>query len=407
MKLITKSYQLMAIILLITGCATTSSDHKDDHGHENESQNEEEVHLVEQQMNVMDIQLGHFQYLNLSTTVKANGQLELPPQNEASVSTILGGRIRNVKGIEGDYVVKGQVLAFLEHPDFITMQEEYAKNVSRMTFLEAEMKRSSVLYKDSISSAREYQQTQAEFNEVRAKVSSLEAQLKMMGVGTNGIAEGQFRDKIPVSAPISGYLRKVYVNMGKYVVPHEVMFEIVDNEHIHIDLRVYEKDMNKIKKDQKVAFSLTNQPDSVFEGKVFAVGKSFENEPKAMIVHAEIDNKTGDLLPGMYVDARIITNEHQVRSLPDDAIVSDGGLNYIFALRPGGAHQHEDGDSHSHEEQEYIFRKIEVNLGASDIGFTEVVPAYNIPDKVQIVTKGAYYLLAEMKKGEGGHGHHH
>jgi membrane fusion protein, heavy metal efflux system len=87
-----------------------------------------------------------------------------------------------------------------------------------------------------------------------------------------------------------------------------------------------------------------------------------------------------------------------VRALPNDAIVSDGGLNYIFVLKPSSTDDHED---------EYVFRKIEVNTGATDIGFTEVVPVYNLPEHVQMVTSGAFYLLAEMKKGEGGHGHHH
>ena len=188
-----------------------------------------------------------------------------------------------------------------------------------------------------------------------------------------------------------------------------------DNEHIHIDLQVYEKDIGKIRNGQKVIFSVASNPDLILQARIFAIGKSFEQEPKAMVVHAEIDNKQGNLLPGMYVDARIITNEDNVRALPDDAIVRDGGLNYIFVLKPAStmSHSHADGKEHVHEAEddhsnEFVFRKIEVNTGASDIGFTEVVPAYNLPAHVEIVTKGAFYLLAEMKKGQGGgHGHHH
>jgi cobalt-zinc-cadmium efflux system membrane fusion protein len=161
--------------------------------------------------------------------------------------------------------------------------------------------------------------------------------------------------------------------------------------------------MEKVKKGQKVIFTLAGKTDEIYEGSIFAVGKSFENQPKAMMVHAEIDNKTGHLLPGMYVDARIVTDTKKAKALPNEAIVSDGGLNYIFVLKPGSSEE-----EHEHkQEKEYVFRKIEVNTGASDIGYTEAIPVYNLPEHIQIVSKGAFYLLAEMKKGEGGHGHHH
>ena len=101
----------------------------------------------------------------------------------------------------------------------------------------------------------------------------------------------------------------------------------------------------------------------------------------------------------MYVDARIITNNETVMALPNDAIVNHEGLDYIFAMI---SKSNEEG-----HEDEYIFKKIEVNTGVSDMGFTHVVPAEYLPEEIKVVTKVAYYLMAEMNKGTGGHGHHH
>lgn len=392
--------------LMAVGCTqqnTENHTHEEGHAHE-AAANEEEVHLVQQQMDVMDIQLGEFQYLNLSTTVKSNGQLELPPQNKASLSAVMGGRVRSISVLEGDYVTRGQVLATLEHPDFIEMQEQYMAARGQLAFIEKDYHRKKALYADSISSAKAFQQTKAEYQALLATVSGLKAKLQLLDLDVQAIEKGDFIAAVPVRSPINGYVRSIEINMGKFIHPGQSLFEIVDNEHIHIDLRVYEKDMAEVREGQKVIFSLSTNADSVFEGSIFAMGRAFEEEPKAMVVHAEIDNKGGNLLPGMYVDARIVTEEQKVRALPDDAIVSVGGLQYIFVLKPGG------GTAHHHEGEgtkEYIFRKIEVNTGASDIGFTEVVPAHDLPEHAEIVTKGAFYLLAEMKKGEGGHGHHH
>lgn len=409
-------------VMAFFGC---SHDHDhDDHGHDHaedtqgqeaeEHVEDEDVHLLQKQMDVMGIELSSFQYLNLSTTVKANGQLELPPQNQASISAILGGRVKGIEVVEGDFIRKGQTLARLEHPDFIEIQEQYMMARSEFEYLEQDYQREKSLLADGIIPEKDFQKTVSEFRASLAEINALKLKLEMLHINPKSVEEGNFISSIPVKSPIKGFVKQIEVNMGKFVEPETEMFEIVDNDHIHIDLMVYEKDLNKIKNKQKVMFSLSSHPDSVFEGSVFAIGRSFEKEPKAMVVHAEIENRRGNLLPGMYVDARIITDKRKTQALPNDAIVADGGLNYVFVLQPDqGSGGHESGTgAHSHgpdggHDDEYIFRKIEVNTGATDIGFTEVVPAYNLPENVKIVTKGAYYLLAEMKKGEGGHGHHH
>ncbi len=422
-----KTYKLIIAmfgLFLFTNCSQQQAE--DDHEPE-EAKKEDEEHLLQKQMDVMGIELGQFREVNLSTTVKANGQLELPPRNKASLSTVLGGRVKDVFVIEGDHVTKGQTLALLEHPDFIQMQQDYIESRSKLTFLEKNYYRKKQLYQDSISSAKNFQQAKAEYHAALANVNSLKAKLNLLNIDISAVEKGQIFSDIPIKSTINGYVRQVEVNIGTFVEPPQGMFEIVDNEHIHIDLMIYEKDISKIKEGQNVIFSLATKPDTIYQGRIFAVGKAFENDIKAVTVHAKIENKSGYLLPGMYVDARVVTDQRKVVALPDEAIVSDAGLNYIFIQKKKGEEQH---NNHSHlpaetlvkagsekepdhnqekenHDNEYIFKKIEVNTGASDIGFTEIVPAQQIPENATVVIKGAYYLLAEMKKGEEGAGHHH
>jgi len=409
-------FSLLIATTFLFSCQSRDHAHDDSHSEEEHAEHsKDEVHLLQQQMDVMGIELGKFQEVNLSTTIKTSGQLELPPQNMASVSAIMGGRVKEILVLEGDYVKKGKTLALLEHPEFIQMQQQFSETKNHLAFLQKEYERKKGLFADSITSAKSFQQTESEYLTETVNLNALKAKLTLLGIDINALNEGKIFSTVPITAPISGYISGIAVNTGSYAQPEQELFQIVDNEFIHIDLLVYEKDIPKITTGQKVVFSLATNPDSLFEGKIFSVDKAFSKEPKAVTAHALIENKQGTLLPGMYVDARIVVDDKKTVAVPDDAIVSDAGLNYIFVLKEDGEeHEHHENESHKHEDKEehthegeFVFRKIEVNTGASDIGFTEVVPAQKIPLNPTVVVKGAFYLLAEMKKGKGGEGHHH
>lgn len=400
--------------MILSVACTRSEDqhtheHDHDHGHEDaharhneENDHQDEVHLLPRQMEVMDIQLGHFQMLDLSETIKSNGRLELPPQNRAEVTSLWGGRISHVDVFPGRFVKKGQQLAAMEHPEFINEQENYLQAISSLDYLENEWKRKKALTQESISAQRELERAESEYLSAKAKSEASAAQLRMLGINVEDLMATGIAQEIPIQSPMSGFIRSIDVQTGSYVNPEQRMFEIVDNDHIHIDLKVFEKDVHKVELGQEVVFNLAARTDTVYRGKLFAIGKAFEESPRAMLVHAEIDNFDGSLLPGMYVEARIVTDKKSVQALPKEAVVRDGGLEYIFVLEEHG-HDHSEPADH----EEMVFKKVEVSTGARDLGYVEVVPADEIPKNAQIVTKGAFYLLAELNKGDGEHGHHH
>ena len=393
----------IASIFGLTQCTSkvegTEHNHNDAEGvsepHEEEEKSEYLVHLKQEQLKVMDIQIGAFTSMNLNTTIKTNGQLELPPQNKASLSAVIAGRVKNVLVIEGQEVKKNQVLAVMENPEAIDLQQEYLSLKSKLSFSEIDFKRKEELYKDSIGSAKDYQRVKSEYESLSAEFAGVKAKLKLLNYSESQLDNGTISSTFNVISPIEGHVRLVEINIGKFMQPEQEMFEIVDNDHIHMDLMVYEKDIDKVKEEQKVAFSISTHPEHVFYGRVFSVGKAFESDLKAVRVHAEITSKPTGLLPGMYVDARIITDSNEVQVLPVNAIIEEEGLSYIFVVN-----DNESDDDHT------AFSKIEINKGAMDMGFVEVVTAQPVPSNPKVVINGAYYILAEMNKGEGG-GHSH
>lgn len=402
---------IIALSILFWACESpTQGQAHDEHAHEESDHagdHHDEVHLLKRQMDVMDIQLGHFQQLDLRNTVKSNGRLELPPQNRAEVTALIGGRVKSIEVFPGRFVAKGQVLAILEQPEFIDLQRNYLTSYSQFELYKSDLERQLKLAEDSLNSPKVYQTVKASFEKAKAEMEGAKAKLQMLGLSIDELHSRGIQKHLKVLAPIEGFIRNININMGSFVNSQESMFEIVDNEHIHIDLMVYEKDIAKVATGQEVVFSLSSQADSVFHGRIFALGKAFEEGPRAMQVHAEIDNIHGGLLPGMYVDARIVTENKKVNALPEEAIVSQGGLEYIFVQEEG--HHHDGGEHHEREGErdEKVFHMVEVSTGARDMGFVEVVPADPVGADEHIIVEGAYYLLAEFLKSQGGVEHHH
>lgn len=346
------------------------------------------VELTEEQFKATGIELGSLEQRDLVSAVKANGTLELPPQNKASVSSFVGGAIKEIFVIQGDYVRKGQTLANLEHPDVIQLQEDYVKAKSNFAFIEKDYLREKELFDQHVAAEKKFQLAESDYKSQAAVVNSLEHKLSLLGLSPQKVLGGKISRFVPIRSPIDGYVNLIEVNTGSFVDPAKEIFRIVDNHHIHIDLHVYEKDLGKVKEGQKITFKLSNAGEEEMTATIFAVGKAFDPLTKSVAVHADIkNNKRTDLMPGMYVEARISSEVKKVNALPDEAIVSEGTSRFVFVykgkIKASGNH---------------VFERTEVIPGASDTGYTEVVLIKDKRPGNKIVTKGAYYLEAQLKK---------
>ncbi len=383
---------LVVLVAAFTGCgsknANPNSDEKAEEGHAEESVGT--VHLSQLKFNSLEFKIDTLPLRALSGIVEANGQLEVPPQHEATVTAILGANITSIKVIEGDKVLKGQVLAYLSHPNLSQLQTNYIKAYSRFQYLEKEMQRQKRLYEEEVGSGKTYQETVAEYQGMKGEVKGYEVQLKQLNLNAVKIRSGEIYEYVPVVSPINGFIQKVKIQLGQYVNPQIEMFMIVNIDHIHADLMVFEKDVYKVKEGQKVSFTVESVPGNTLTAEIYSVGKQFELNPKAVHIHAEINNKEDFLIPGMYINGRIHTTSHKVTALPEDAIIEEEGKPYIFMAE---AHE-EDGET------EWKFTPIEIRTGITDDGWIEVKLLEELPEGAEVAWNNAYYLISEMKKGE-------
>lgn len=323
---------------------------------------------------------------SLSELVEATGQLEVPPQYEATVTAILGANVTSINVLEGEKVSKGQVLAFLSHPNLTNLQTQY---------VEQEMQRQKRLYEEKVASGKTYQETLADYQSIKAEVKGYESQLKQLNLSIDKIQTGDIYQYVPVVSPITGYIEKVTVQLGQFVDPQTELFSIVNTEHIHADLMVFEKDVYKVQAGQQVTFTVESVPGVTLTANIQSVGKQFEQKPKAVHVHAEIDQKEDFLIPDMYINGKISTKNNEVTALPQEAVVEEDGKSYIFVAEP----QQKGGET------EWGFSTIEVRTGNTDDGWVEIKLMAPLPEGKLVAWNKAYYLISDMKKSQTSHSH--
>ena len=387
---------LIIMASVISACSQTHNDNEQVPTESVQTETVENIiRLSELKFNSLGMKLDTLYRHSLSATVRANGQLEVPPQYEATVTAVLGGNIGSIEVIEGDKVSKNQILAYLSHPNLTKVQTEYVRLYQRRSYLAQEFQRQERLYDENVGSGQTYQQTRAEYESVKAEVKGSEDQLKQLNLDVEQIRNGDIYSSVPVVSPIDGYIEKVQIQIGQYVDPQTTMFEIVDNEHVHADLMVFEKDVHKVKKDQTISFTVQSVPDEILTGTIYSVGKQFEQNPRAVHVHAEIDQKESFLIPGMYINGTIHTSENNVLALPEDAVIVDEGKTYLFTAE----RRQEDRNT------EWIFTPVEIATGMEEDGWVEVKLTDPLPDGSCLAWNNAYYLMAEMKKGQASGDH--
>ena len=217
------------------------------------------VELRDDQIKLAGIQTGSVEMRSVSNTLKVNGIISVAPQNQATVSMPLGGFIKSTTLLPGNAVTKGQTLAIIENQDFVDIQQNYLEAKNKLVFAEAEYKRHTDLYKDDVYSEKNVQQVTVDYKNLKALVRSLEQKLFLIGINPDQLSEDNISNQVNLVSPINGFLKAVNVNIGKYVSPTDILFEIVNSNKLFLELTLFEKDADKVASGQKIKFYISNE----------------------------------------------------------------------------------------------------------------------------------------------------
>jgi cobalt-zinc-cadmium efflux system membrane fusion protein len=339
------------------------------------------VALTEAQIKNANITVGLYEEIVITSAIQVSGRLEAPPQNMATVSTPFAGFIKSIDLLQGMTIKKGQVVAELQHPDYITFQQNYLELKSELEFLETEYQRQQELSKDNINAQKTVQSAKSNYMVVKAKFDGLRTRLNLMNLDLSKIEKGEFSSTMNLYSPFDGSVTEVNVNLGQFVNPSDVIVKIVDTRHLHVELKIFEKDIFRIKQGQTVSFTLNGDSQSR-TASVYLIGKEISPD-RTIMVHGHLEKEDPQLLPGMFLTAEIKANPRKVKVIPEEALVKFGGESFVFAAEGNGK-----------------FRLVKVGAGISQNGKIEVDFPDNVNAQAKLILSGGYSLLSMMKNGE-------
>lgn len=339
------------------------------------------VQLSPAQLSNAGIKTARPERKTISAALQVDGVMEAPPQRLVSVSVPLGGYLKKTSLLPGMHLKKGQLMAELEDQAYIQVQQDFLTAKARLAYLEDEFNRQRDLNQSKASSDKVYQQTRADYRSQQIQLQALAEKLRLVGKNPNQLTLTNLTRTLRLYSPIDGYVTKVNVNTGKYVVPTDVLFELVDPRDLHLMLTVFEKDLDKLAIGQKVLAYRTNQPGKKYLAEIVYIGKNVADD-RAVEVHCHLKQADAALVPGMFMNALIEVQNQDAFALPEAAIVQFGSKQYVFVAKDSG-----------------FFQMVEARTGNTQHGYTALQPGPGLPDleNQTFVTNGAYALLMKLK----------
>ncbi len=375
---------LLSLGFLLTGCQ------KDNKEGEAETASES-LHLTlkRSQMKEWGIVLDTLVFKEFETDVHATGMVDVPPQSLVSINAITEGFVKGLKVYPGSKVNKGTVLCYLEHPSIVQLQQEWREQSNKLQFLKREQQRQQELYEGKATSEKNYQKAETDLKMAAAMLSTLDAKIQNLGLSFKDLEEGKIKTRIPIKSPITGNIKSVLINEGRLVQLFDPLFDLVDKDHLHLELRVFEKDIPQLKDGAPISFDIPSNPElGKMTAKVFLSGKTLEPENRTVNVHGHLEPERHDLLPGMYVNAEIAGSRKVFAAIADGSVFEEEGKHFVYGKL-------------AKEGNDVFFKRFPVKVLARNEKYT-AIDAKNIPKGTLLVGKGAYYLHAQELKNAGG-----
>jgi len=363
------------IVLLFISC-----ENKDNTTQETSIKNNDNtLHLKEEQLQSFDLSVVKIQEKNINQTLTLNGIIEVPPQNLVSISTALGGYVKSTKLIPGMIFRKGEIIAELEDNQYIQLQEDYLTTKAQLLQVEAEYERQKSLNASKASSDKVYQQAKSSFEILLVNKKALEEKLRLISINPAQVNTGNLKRSIAIYAPFNGFVSQAFVHTGEYVSPATILFELIQPKDLLLNLKVFEKDWDKLKIGQAIEAFTNSNPTRKYKGQIAYIGKSI-TEDRTMNVYATFQGSNSEIIPGMYMNAAVTIPAQKTSALPEESILKYEGKNYVF----------ERIDTNT-------FKMMEVKRGSSTVeGWVEIENASSLQNK-NIVQQGAYTLLMALK----------
>jgi len=362
---------IVVLTLVLTSCKKNTTE-------EVETVDNGIISVTKEQFQTMKMEIGSPTEQDFNVVIKTTGKIDVPPKNRVKITSFLGGYIKSTHLLIGDKVKKGQALVTLENTEFIDIQKEYIEVAEQINYLKSEYERQKTLYDEKITSQKNYLKAESEYKRANGMYQSLKKKLQLLSINPAQVQKGNLTSTITIYAPISGDVTVMNANVGMFMSSADVILEIVDTNHLHVELAVFEKDILQVKEGQNIIFTVPQASKEEFKAEVVLVGKSIEGDNRTIMIHGHLDDAIKQrLLTGMFVEANILTDTKKGFAIPIDALITENDKNYVLLLK-------------NNSNSDYTFEKTEVKIGEKLANFTEIIENNKINKNSKILIKGVF-----------------
>lgn len=336
------------------------------------------------------IQLIEVQPRSVSESLKTTAETAYAPTRYARVAPRIAGIVREVRASMGQDVVAGAVLAIVEAPEMGQAATTYRQAVAQLRLREKTHAQEKELTEKKISSGHDLLVATAELEEARLSASAARQHLLTLGLGADRIETLEGTEDpvstIEVRAPFDGTILDASAVLGENAGPDKPLFSVADASRMWLSIDVYEADVTKVEKDQRVTFTMDGMPGLRFTGRITALGGSVDERTRTLRVVAEVKNPQGILREHMFghVDIQVKPPEPKL-IVPRDAVQTDGDCYFVFTSASAN-----------------VFRTRPVDLGIAYQSGYEIKGGLVAGERV--VTVGSFSLKSEVLRGEMGAG---
>ena len=348
----------------------------------------------EKDRDVVCLSDAEFQRLGIKTEVvksqecrsvlKPMGKVLAPQPQTAIVSHAFPARVAEIHVKIGDFVEKGQALVTLESHEVGIAKAEFYKARADLELTQLTLAREERLLGNGIGIKKNHLAAEAAYKIAQANAEAAEKTLHVLGFTEEQVKEiadtHQINPAITLYSPIAGKVVAHKAVLGAPVDQSTAILTIIDPTLLWVDAEIYEKDIAKVKMDQKVEIMVPAYPEVVFHGKVTYIGDIVNEETRTITVRAEVKNDQYRLKPGMFANVEIVLNEgQQIPVVPLAAVLEEGDLKFVFV-----------------EEEKACFRRRQVETGEVDGDYWPILKGLEVGEEV--VIEGNHELKSKLQE---------
>lgn len=366
----------LCIVMLLTACGGGSSQRD---GTQPATKNDSAwIHVTGVQFEAMGMQLGTLRNLSFSGRLRVNGRIISSINGQAQIGSRLSGTIRHISREPGDFTTAGSLLCTVESNEFLEFQQDFIDISARHGEARLAYERLKTLYADTITSKRELVAAESAYQGLSARYQGMKQRLVLLGVNPDNVEKGKLQPLLNITAPISGHVTRIDCMPGEYVTPDKSLMRMVDQNSLHLQLDLYEKDIPRLTTGQPVEFYHPDNPTKKYRAHLTQIGKATDPEKKTITCIANFEQHDGAFIHNLYVVADVILTEQNGKGIPEHALETSGETERIYLL------DKREGD-------DYYFKPLVVITGMRSENYVEILS--DVPDR-EILIEGAYHLPA-------------